>query len=185
MAEWAEDLGAFLTAIWAEIGNFSAPRGGYPGLITLATQGDNGPEQRMLVLRSADRAAARLVLHTDKATAKVTEIEADPRVSLLIWCAKQNLQLRLKGQAELLGAYAAQQAWGDMPFASQGNYGVTPAPGTVISSSGAYERLADPARLAVIAVSLHEIDAVHLGQPHHIRARFRAKDGWSGAWLAP
>ena len=182
---WAGDLSTFLTAIWAEMGDFTHSRGGYPGLVSLATISDSGPQQRQLVLRSVDRAADLLMLHTDSHTPKCAQLLADPRVSLLFWNPEVQLQIRVNGRAELLGAYAAQSAWAELPFASRGNYGVTPAPGSPIDAPFEYERKADETRLAVISVKVEHIDAVHLSTPKHIRAKFRADDNWAGQWLAP
>ena len=140
---------------------------------------------RQLVLRSVDRASDLVILHTDVKSAKCAEIAADPRVAILAWNPDHLLQIRLSGRAELLGAYAAQKAWSDLPFASQGNYGVSPAPGTPIAKPHAYQREADPKRLAVVSVKIDAIDAVHLAEPRHIRAKFRQDDGWAGRWVAP
>lgn len=175
----------FLTRIWAELGDFTHPRAGYPGLVSLATIGNQCPELRQLVLRSTDKASGRVMLHSDTETAKCREILANPNVSLLAWRAETNLQIRLKGVAEILGSYAATSVWSELPFASRGNYGVTPAPGTPIAEPHAYQRNADMTRLAVIAVQVTEIDAVELREPNHIRALYRAADNWSGSWLAP
>ena len=179
------NLQTFFTEIWAELGDFTHPRGGFAGLVTFGTVGPTGPELRQLVLRATDKASARITLHSDTDTAKCREIMTDPRVSILAWRAETNLQIRLKGRAEVLGSYAAEQVWSELPYASRGNYGVTPSPGSEIAAPHAYERIADKGRLAVIAVQIDEIDAVQLTEPHHIRARYAATDQWSGQWLAP
>ena len=182
---WSDDLAAFLAAVWAELGDYTRARAGYPGLVTLATRGSGGPELRQVVLRKTDRANAQLVLHTDSDSHKVAELAADPAVSLLAWNPEHQLQIRVRGRAEILGPYAAETIWSSLPFASQGNYGVTPAPGTPIAAASDYQRVPDKGRLAVVVIGVGEIDAVHLAEPHHIRARFRAEEGWAGEWLAP
>ena len=185
VTDWAHDIDSFLTAIWAEIGDFATPRCGYAGLATLATQSDTGPQMRNLVIRDANRRDGLVHLHTDRQTPKVTEIDANSAASLLIWRPETQLQIRLGGRAEVLGAYAARQIWADVPFASRGNYGVTPAPGSAIETSGAYKRLPDESRLAVLQFHVDHIDAVHLGKPLHIRARYDKARGWQGQWVAP
>ena len=67
----------------------------------------------------------------------------------------------------------------------RGNYGTAPPPGTPIAESGAFARVPDPARLAILRVTLREVDTVHLAQPHDIRARFARADDWQGHWVAP
>ena len=118
VTDWAHDIDSFLSAIWAEIGDFVTPRCGYAGLATLATQSDTGPQMRNLVIRDANRRDGLVHLHTDRQTPKVTEIDANSAASLLIWRPETQLQIRLGGRAEVLGAYAARQIWADVPFAS-------------------------------------------------------------------
>lgn len=185
MTDWSASLSEFLTAIWAELGDFTHPRSGYVGLASLATQSPAGPEMRQLVIRAADRASGLLTLHTDTETAKCAEISANPKVSLLVWRPEHDLQIRVKADAEMLGRFAAQKVWTELPFASRGNYGVNPTPGTPITHATDYDRSADENRLAVIALHIREIDAVRLASPLHYRAKFVEKDDWAGTWLAP
>ena len=185
MQDWSKSLSSFLTGIWAELGDFTHPRCGYAGLAGLATQTDNGPELRQLVIRAADRASGLLTLHTDNTTAKCEEIRSNGNVSLLVWRPENDLQIRIKARAEVLGSFAARKVWSELPFASRGNYGVNPRPGTPIGSAFDYERSADQARLAVISLHVREIDAVRLADPKHYRARFVEADNWAGTWLAP
>ncbi len=185
MQGWANDLGAFHAGIWAELGDFTRERAGYAGLASLATIGPRGPEVRNIVVRGADRAVARLVMHTDRDSQKVAELQRDPAASLLVWNPDHQLQIRARGRVEVLGPWAADEIWATLPFASKGNYGVAPVPGTPIAHAQDYERVPDRARLAVIALHVDEIDAVQLAEPHHIRARFRELDDWAGQWLAP
>ncbi len=60
-----------------------------------------------------------------------------------------------------------------------------PAPGTPIPASDAYQRLPDPARFAVLTLTIDQIDAVHLSGDYHRRGLFSRNDGWQGGWLAP
>ena len=181
----SHSLADFHIEIWAELGDFTRPRAGFAGLATLATQTATGPKLRQMVLRKADRAGAELVLHTDRETPKVAEIMAEPTVSLLVWNPDTALQIRVSGRAEILGSYAAEKVWSTLPFASRGNHGVNPVPGTEIASADAYERIPDVARLAVIRITVSNIDAVRLAEPHHVRARFSQADDWAGQWVAP
>lgn len=185
MANTSESLSELLTNAWAELGDMTHLRGGYAGLAVLATQTESGPEMRQMVIRGADRRSATVTLHTDRQTAKCTQIGANSKVSLLVWRAEGDLQIRATAQAEILGAYAAKQVWADLPFATRGNYGVTPAPGTPIKSPDAYQRSASEDRLAVINLHIRKIDVVRLATPLHYRAMFEVSNNWAGTWLAP
>ena len=66
----------------------------HPVLATVGREG--GGEARIVVLRGADRQAATLVLHTDGASAKVGEVRAEPRATLLVWDPGARLQIRMR-----------------------------------------------------------------------------------------
>ncbi len=183
---WTEMTEAFLDRIWEELSERDHPRGGHPGLLTLATTGaDGGPELRQLILRKADRATARLTVFTDAATPKVAQIRSENRIAVLLWNADAQLQIRARGSAEVTSGAGAAADWVRIEPAQRGNYGTQPVPGTPIASADGYRRVPDPERLAIIDITLDEIDAVHLGRPSHRRAVFSRQSGWAGEWVAP
>jgi pyridoxamine 5'-phosphate oxidase len=132
-----------------------------------------------------DEARGLIDIHTDSETAKVAQIRANPMVSIMVWRADMEMQIRLTGRAQILLGAAAASLWRDVPLGARPNYGVTPAPGSKIPAPGAFSREADSARFAVLRVSIEAIDAVILAQPQHRRAVFERADDWGGAWLAP
>ncbi len=183
---WTKSPQALLDRIWSEVGDLATPRGGHAGLATLATIGaDGGPELRQVVLRRADRAAGRIEVFTDAATPKVAEVRANRLVSLLLWHPADQLQIRLRGEAEVIGCEAALPDWQAMSEAQRGNYGTVPPPGTPIDASRAFCRVPDPARLAILRIMLSGIDAVHLARPVDCRAVYARSDDWRGQWVAP
>jgi hypothetical protein len=144
---------------------------------TLATIGPEGPEARTLVLRGADRAAARLELHTDMASPKVAQITGDPRVALHVWVPRDRLQIRIRARAAAGPGDPALFA--RLPEEARRNYG-GPAPGGA-PDDRVYD--GDPARFAAITLEVRQIDALVLDDPH-LRAVFAAPD-WAGHWVAP
>jgi len=152
-------------------------------LSTLGTSG--APEARMVVIRAANPRAATVSMHTDTATVKMRELARDPRAALHVWSETDQLQLRLRGTIRVLTGEQAAPYWPDIPDMSRSNYGVDPAPGTVIPASDAYARVANPDRFAVLILTLSELDIVHLSDDYHRRAVFTRKTDWAGQWLAP
>jgi hypothetical protein len=146
---------------------------------TLATIGPDGPEARTLVLRGATRATATLELHTDAASSKAAQIQADPRVALHVWLPKPRLQIRMRATATLVPGDPA--VFAALPPEAQANYG-GPAPGTMLSGTLNIPA-GDPARFSRIICRLTQIDALCLIDPHH-RALYRETDGWAGHWIA-
>ena len=159
------DLAALLDAAWDALLRGVADRDADLRLLTLATAGTDGwPQARTVVLRGADRAAGRLTVHTDRQSAKVAELAADPRATLLGWDAGAALQVRLRVRVAARDGTAEE--WARVPPASRPAY------------SG------DPARFTVLTATVEAMDLLHLG-PVHRRAVFLRADGWAGVWRAP
>jgi hypothetical protein len=144
---------------------------------TLATLGPEGPEARTLVLRAADRDAARLELHTDMASPKAAQIGQNPRVALHVWIPKDRLQIRIRAEAVVRPGDPALFA--SLPIEARRNYGGAVPGGVPREAAGD----GDPARFGSIALEVRRIDALVLDDPH-LRAVFEAPD-WAGRWVAP
>jgi hypothetical protein len=176
------DLAATLAAAWDILDAGTRDRAAAARHIVLATTGAHGPEARLLVLRASDRAAATLTLWTDAATAKASELAADPRAALLVWDPETRLQIRLRAQVTLRSGTPAE--WTALPDPARALYGGAPAPGHPIPSPAARAVTPDPARFTVLTATIHEIETLRLADPHE-RARFTRADGFTGLWLAP
>lgn len=186
MRDWQENLDDVLNMAWATLRGHRGARGDFPGIATLATIGEDGaPSARAVVLRSVDQAAGTVDIYSDTQTAKLREVEADPRVAVVVWSTEHKIQLRLRGKVTILTGNDAQAEWERVPDHGVVNYGVTPPPGTEIPAPNAYERRPVQSRFAVLRVIIDSIDLVHLGEPFHIRAAFSRDRGWAGRWLAP
>ncbi|MHA7887573.1 pyridoxamine 5'-phosphate oxidase family protein [Roseicyclus sp.] len=173
-------LSSLLDTAWSHLTRGVADRKHPARHPTLATLGPDGPELRTLVLRGADRAAATLELFTDAASPKALQIAADPRVALHVWLPKPQLQIRARARAAILPGDPALFA--RLPAEAQANYSGT-VPGTPLETTGD-RPTGGAARFARITCTLAELDILHLGTPH-IRALYRASDGWQGQWVAP
>ena len=171
------ELPTLLDRVWSRLSRGVADRKHPARHPTLATIGQDGPELRTLVLRGVDREASMLELHTDMASPKVAQIVAEPRVALHVWIPRDRLQIRLKGQAIVERGDPALFA--RLPAAARANYGGA-VPG---SPPGQQTKEGDPARFGAIRLTVHEIDALVLAEPH-IRAIYTAPD-WAGRWVTP
>jgi pyridoxamine 5'-phosphate oxidase len=123
-----ENVSNLLDRVWRHLTRGVADRRHPARHPTLATLGPEGPEARTLVLRAADRNAARLELHTDMASPKVAQIGEDPRVALHFWIPKDRLQIRMRATAVVRPGDPALFA--SLPLEARRNYGGT-APGGV------------------------------------------------------
>lgn len=150
--------------------------------VTLATMGADGPEARTVGLRAADRDAGTVEVHSDRRTAKVRALRADPRAQLLFWDAATQVQIRVSTRMTLLPA--APDRWARIPEAARLNYGTNPAPGIPVGDPEAVTRTGDIARFIALQGHVTAIDVVSLAQEPHRRAMFGA-NGAEARWVAP
>ena len=179
------DLARVLTEVWqaldAGAGDPSAPAR-FLALATVGTEG--GAEARMVVLRGADRGLGTLDIHTDAVSAKIAQLSADPRATLLHWDSAAQRQVRLRVTATLVEGKPAALHWAALPPQVQRRYGGT-LPGEVLTAPEAAQQAADPARFAILSCEISEIETLDLHPRHHRRALFRRADGFAGQWIAP
>ncbi|HEX5697633.1 MAG TPA: pyridoxamine 5'-phosphate oxidase family protein, partial [Rhodoferax sp.] len=83
--------------IWVELQRATQDRHHEWRTPVLATLGSDGtPQARSVVLRHANAQPARLTFYTDERSPKVTEIVANPCVSLVFWSKRLSWQLRVR-----------------------------------------------------------------------------------------
>lgn len=183
---WSHDLAQLFNASWAVLLPQSVSARVDARLATLATLGDDGaPQARGVVLRAADPARCTVDVFTDAATQKCGEIAADPRAALTLWREDVLLQIRLRGNIDIIEGALAQEAWDGLSDRALPDYGVSPKPGTPITHADAYTRSADAARFAILRLTVETMDVVSLNRPIHTRAFYTRHDDWRGAWRAP
>ncbi|MEM8792590.1 MAG: pyridoxamine 5'-phosphate oxidase family protein [Pseudomonadota bacterium] len=186
MADWWETLEETRAEVWRRITRGVADRRAPARHPALATQGLDGfAEARVVVLRGADQEAATLEIHTDTASAKVTELRAASGATLLVWEEMASLQIRLRCNIEIVEGEEAAARWKLVPAGSRKVYGGDPPTGQPIDRPQDFTPTPDPDRFAVLTCKIAEIETVHLGREQHRRALFRASDGWRGQWLVP
>jgi 3-hydroxyisobutyrate dehydrogenase len=156
-------------------------------------------DARVMVLRAFDSATWSLRLHTDARSPKAEVIAADPRVAVLFYDKGAKIQIRARGEGQILttgpqvdAAWAASTNFarrcylGDGP----GTLSDVPTSGLPPEFEGAEpdDEQIIPARenFALLMITLTELDWLYLAHTGHVRAQFvRAGDGWQGRWVAP
>lgn len=177
---------ALLDDLWQRLDRGVADRTSAGRVLTLASaDAEHGVTVRNVILRGARRATAELELHSDTRAAKIAQIAADPRVCLLFWDARAQVQARMQGRARVLTGAATDDRWARIPEMGRRVYGGAPPPGTPIVTPDAHDPTPSQDAFAMVLVTLHQVDILHLGTPRHLRARFAAAQGWAGQWIAP
>ncbi|NBB99150.1 MAG: pyridoxamine 5'-phosphate oxidase [Alphaproteobacteria bacterium] len=182
---WAQSLETLRDAAWGRLVRGVRDKRAPARHVTLSTYGRNGwPQARIVVLRGADKAAATLEVHTDLRSAKIAELQADPRAMLHVWDDRARLQIRAEARAEILTGPQVSDRWARIPEGSRIAYGSRPAPGQPILTALDYAKQPSVQDFAVLILHVQAFDLVHLGSDHR-RARFERAGGWTGAWLSP
>ncbi|NJO02500.1 MAG: hypothetical protein HC880_13135 [Bacteroidia bacterium] len=170
----------------------------YTGVV--ANRAGYGISLRTVVLRKVIIPERKLLFHSDRRSAKIQEIEADPQLSWLFYDNRRKIQLRLAGRAQIHRDDAlADQIWQESGLGSRKLYLATQAPATVLPEPGdampkelTEERLneADVApgwvHFSVVVTKIHFADWLYLGANGHRRARFVWQAGHiERDWISP
>lgn len=178
-------LNEFYRVAWDQLGRGVADAKHPARTPTLATLSENGfPAQRTVVLRTANRLAAEVEIHTDICTPKVEELRKNNKAALHVWIRKSMLQLRLEVCFDVLTGAEVSDRWNAVPPASRISYGTQPIPGQPINGPFEYAKPAEQSRFAVLQGQVQKIEVLYLGAKHQ-RAFFTRTDNWHGQWVAP
>ena len=185
MTNWFETRDGIWQKLWDTLGRGVADARHPARRPTFATVSPAGwPEARTVVLRSADRDAGLVTLHTDLYSGKVASLRNNARAALHIWDPKQDLQIRLQAEVDIQSGPQTQSLCDKIPDHARQSYGGTPPPGQPIQGALDYVKAPEPATFAVLSCAVMQIDAVHLGEQHR-RCSFSRERGWEGQWLSP
>jgi hypothetical protein len=151
--------------------------------LALATQRiDGGGAVRMVVLRDVDRDGANLTFYTHAGSDKVAELQAVPNAEVLLWDATTSFQARLAVSVE--SAPGGQELWDTISKGARLNYVPTLEPGRVIEAPHVPEP-AGPDAFVVLTAQITAADILDLSAVPHKRAKFHARDDFTGQWVAP
>ena len=183
-----------IEAVWALLAKAAGARSPY-NFLQLASAGlDGAPQVRTVVLRHCDPAAGTVAFVTDIRSAKVKEIAREPRVALLGYDGEAMAQIRMTGEAALVGDLRQRQAmWAALRGRTHVLFEAPLPPGTPIdaggvplSGAGAADGMAPFERFALVSVRLTGIDWLDLAAEPHVRCAFRrSEDGWAATRLSP
>lgn len=169
-------------------------------LPVLATVSGEHAHARTVVLRAANGSDRSLVVHTDRRSPKVDQINQNANVCLVFYDPASLLQLSVTGTAQVHSMDAVADAnWDDTPASSRRAYLGELAPGLATDEPNinlpehvrgrvpSEEELA-PARInfAVVGITVSAIDCLKLDRDGNLRAQFRyAAHGDEFTWVAP
>ncbi len=88
-----------------------------PNAMVLATTGENGPDARVVLLKSFDENG--FVFYTNYASAKADQILRNPCVSLVFYWSQLHRQVRIFGRAEKVDPQTSREYFASRPRGSQ------------------------------------------------------------------
>lgn len=184
MVPMAIERGDLRNIVWRALEEGVADRTAPARLLTLSTVGlDGSAEARLVILRGSDRDAGQIEIHTDRRSAKVTELARDPRATLLAWLPDAALQVRFR--VEIAAREGTEAEWARIPDHARRPYGGTPAPGAPITHPRDHHPSPDQNDFCVLTAIVKSFETLELDPAGHRRAVFRREDGFRGHWIAP
>ncbi|MEM6767815.1 MAG: pyridoxamine 5'-phosphate oxidase family protein [Bacteroidota bacterium] len=166
--------------------------------IILASTGADDVFSRIVILRKVQKQGAIMICHTDTRSEKIEQIKASPKVALLCWDPRKQLQVRIQAEAEVhYQDELANQEWLRLGERSRKNYSSQLEPGRFVDS---FQEGIDAYRLvhgtevdsrmwkahfAVIMLRLTSIEWLWLDRTGHRRALYTRESNWEGRWMVP
>ncbi len=162
---------------------------------------DGNPNQRIMVLREANRDEAYLRFHTDSRSPKTANFTLNPSASVLGYDADKKVQLRIQGNVSVeRSGDLADTAWSQSALYSRRCYMIEQHPGAKADAAttglpkamegmkpSAEQTEAVRGNFAILRFTVQSIDWLYLHHEGNIAARFeRRLDGeWTAHWHIP
>lgn len=186
------DLTALLDRAWALLSRGAVDRRCVAHTPTLATLDAGQPSLRTVVLRGCEVSTRELMIHTDRRSPKIVQLQQEPGCALHVYDAAQNLQLRVRAVAQVhLDDALACARWSASRASSREIYGSPCSPGEPVDDPrAAVEQLRSRseaeqrAHFAVLVLRVIEMDVLLLAATGHLRALYtwdvsgRSAAGW-------
>lgn len=157
--------------------------------ISLATQTGIELDLRYVVLREVD-SDMNFYIFSDARTRKVLQATANPKVAILFYHPKKNVQIRIKGEATVHQQDDVSLAmWSKVQGESKKAYNPVIAPGSRIThpeEAHQWPEIMNDENFTVIKISPNYIDALQLNAQKHLRVAFsKSNEDWEMNWIAP
>jgi pyridoxamine 5'-phosphate oxidase len=171
-------------AIWRELERATLDREHGWRTPVLATIDAGAPDARVVILREVDAAARRLGVFSDARAAKIAQLAATPRATLVAWSPRLGWQLRLRLEVRVeTEGLAVTSHWARVKLSpSARDYLSAIAPGAPLQAAGTPPHARQRNHFAVLQAQVLAIDWLELHRDGHRRAAFDA-DG--ARWLQP
>jgi len=154
--------------------------------LTVATLGDQFPQVRTVVLRQFT-ADLEFLVYTDARSSKVQELLEVPRVSLLFYHPKKQVQVRVQALATVhVEDELAQANWMRVSEKRKSEYQSELGPGKqIMHPKDGWGSSSDHSYFSVLKFSPLSLEVLQLAKEGHLRIQFNCASEWEGFWLVP
>ena len=135
----------------------------------LSTLDKNNVSQRILVARAFDDEKMSLIVYTDSASEKFSQLKQNPNCSLLFWDSRKKLQVQVRGKANFIKN--KDVFWNKLSDNQKKEYSIKPSPGTMIKNYDSYDYDDVESRFTVISIEFRELHILELCKDGHKRAQ--------------
>ncbi len=151
--------------------------------ITLATESNGTPFQRMVVFRKINKNT--ITLYTDRRTPKVNHLKNNPNASLLFFDYKKMTQIQLQGLIKIDDSLD-KSLWNNLSEKAKEDYTGIKTPGESINDFEEIVFDTDNNNFCKLNFHFTKIDYLQIGKPHHTRAKFTLENNkWKGNYVVP
>lgn len=170
-------------ALWRELASSVHDKAHGWRLPVLATQGTDGPDARVVVLREVDKDQRTLVMFTDARSPKVQQVQAQPGGVLVMWSQALSWQLRLRVSLTVeTSGLRVSSHWAKLAMTPAAQDYLAPLPpGSPLPHKPAPQRESRE-HFALLAAQVVAIDWLELAPGGHRRALF---DEHGARWVTP
>lgn len=185
MAPRLASLGAIEDEVWAQLARACGDARHPWRTPVLATLAGDRADARTVVLREIDAAERKLLIYTDERAAKVAQLLAQPKGTLVMWSPQLGWQLRCRVQLALEpSGLAASSRWARIKLSPAAQDYLSPLPPGTPLDAPAPVRSATTEReyFGVIEAEVTSVDWLELHADGHRRALL---SGSASHWLQP
>ncbi|WP_373521364.1 pyridoxamine 5'-phosphate oxidase family protein [Aquiflexum sp.] len=162
--------------------------------VSFATQGQEGPDVRFVVLRKIDK-DFNFYFFTDARSSKVEQLMNSGNVSLLFYHPKRRVQVKVFGKVEIHQKNELSESfWFSVQGDSRKAYNSVLAPGAIISDpekAFLWAEEMNDQHFCLIKFTALQVEGLQLNGLTHVRVQFKKTENthgdsfWSSTWLVP
>lgn len=162
--------------------------------VSFATQGEEGPDVRYVVLRKIDK-EFNFYFFTDARSSKVSQLKNKEQIALLFYHPGKRVQIKVLGKAEIHQKNRISESfWSSVQGDSKKAYNSVLAPGDVVSdpeNAFFWSNEMNDAHFCLIKFCPLQLEGLQLNGLKHFRVQYiKTKNNqdeslWSSTWLVP